>query len=88
MEPRFVAVERDGHLIGGAPLVIARRAGFHWIHALPFLLPALRSRLPACAHEVDAAVRARSARSSARCVRWGASGRFIAGRSRPRAPRW
>jgi hypothetical protein len=39
MEPRFVAVERAGRLVGGAPLVIERRAGFHWIHALPFLLP-------------------------------------------------
>jgi GNAT acetyltransferase-like protein len=56
MEPRFVAVERDGHLIGGAPLVIARRAGFHWIHALPFLLPGAPLAVPGLRDEVDAAV--------------------------------
>ena len=39
MEARFIAAERDGKLAGGAPVVIERRAGFHWIHALPFLLP-------------------------------------------------
>jgi GNAT acetyltransferase-like protein len=34
-----VAVEQDGALLGGAPVVIERRAGFHWLHALPFVLP-------------------------------------------------
>jgi CelD/BcsL family acetyltransferase involved in cellulose biosynthesis len=39
MESRFIAAESDGRVIGGAPVMIERRAGFHWIHALPFLLP-------------------------------------------------
>jgi hypothetical protein len=56
MTPRFVAVEDERGLLGGAPLVIERRAGLHWIHALPFVLPgaplARREALPA----VDAAV--------------------------------
>jgi hypothetical protein len=38
MSPRFVAVEEHGALLGGGPVFIQRRAGFHWIHALPFLL--------------------------------------------------
>jgi len=36
---RFVTVERDGVVVGGAPLVIERRAGLQWLHALPWLLP-------------------------------------------------
>jgi GNAT acetyltransferase-like protein len=56
METRFVAVEREGRLLGGAPLVIARRAGFHWIHALPFLLPGAPLAVPGTRDEVDAAV--------------------------------
>ena len=34
--PGYVAVERDGRLIGGAPAMVERRAGHHWIHAMPF----------------------------------------------------
>ena len=36
---RFVTVERAGVMIGGAPLVIERRGGLQWLHALPWLLP-------------------------------------------------
>lgn len=36
--PRLVAVERGGALVGGMPVVLERRAGFHWIRALPHLL--------------------------------------------------
>ena len=39
-ERRYVVAERDGVAIGGAPAVIERRAGAHWLHALPHLLPA------------------------------------------------
>ena len=35
---RFLAVESDGVLIGGMGVVLERRAGFAWIHALPWLL--------------------------------------------------
>jgi hypothetical protein len=56
MEVRFVVVERGGGLVGGAPLVIARRAGFHWIHALPFLLPGAPLAAPGMRAEVDAAI--------------------------------
>ncbi len=38
MSVRFLAVEADGALVGGAPLLVERRAGLHWLHALPFLL--------------------------------------------------
>lgn len=34
----FIAVEDHGTLIGGAGVVIERRAGFRWIHAQPWLL--------------------------------------------------
>lgn len=56
MESRFVAVEREGRLVGGASVAIERRAGFHWIHSLPFLLPGapLADEGARCA--VDAAV--------------------------------
>ena len=55
-EPRFVAVLREGRLLGGAPLVIERRAGFHWIHSLPFLLPGAPIAVPGARAEVEAAV--------------------------------
>ena len=56
MEARFVAAFEPGGLCGGAPLVIERRAGFHWIHALPFLLPAAPLAAPGVRRDVDAAV--------------------------------
>ena len=34
----WIAVERDGRLVGGAPAMIERRAGLHWIHAMPWAL--------------------------------------------------
>jgi CelD/BcsL family acetyltransferase involved in cellulose biosynthesis len=36
---RCLAIEADGVLIGGMPVLVERRAGFHALHALPFLLP-------------------------------------------------
>jgi GNAT superfamily N-acetyltransferase len=56
MEPCFVAVEREGRLVGGAPVVIERHAGFHWIHALPFLLPGAPLAVPGERESVDASV--------------------------------
>lgn len=40
VEVRVAVVERDGRLLGGAPAVLERRAGLHWLHALPMMLPA------------------------------------------------
>jgi hypothetical protein len=56
MEARFLAVEREGGLAGGAAVVIERRAGFHWIHALPFLLPGAALAAEGARGEVDGAV--------------------------------
>ena len=36
---RCLAVAEGGALAGGMPVLVERRAGFHWLHALPFLLP-------------------------------------------------
>src|SRR5439155_9746762 len=52
---RFVAVESDGSLIGGAGIVLERRAGFEWIHALPWLLGGAPLAAPGRHARVDAA---------------------------------
>ncbi len=39
MSVRCIAVETGGELDGGMPVLVERRAGFHALHALPFLLP-------------------------------------------------
>lgn len=52
---RFVAVERGGVLVGGMPLVIERRAGLHWIRALPHLLPGAPLAVDGAHAEVDRA---------------------------------
>jgi CelD/BcsL family acetyltransferase involved in cellulose biosynthesis len=36
---RCLEVAEGGELAGGMPVLVERRAGFHWLHALPFLLP-------------------------------------------------
>ncbi|MCC6652163.1 MAG: GNAT family N-acetyltransferase [Candidatus Eisenbacteria bacterium] len=55
-EQRFAAVERDGHLIGGAPLLVERRGGARWLHALPMLLSAAPIARAGEHAEVDMAV--------------------------------
>ena len=35
----FVAVEEEGALIGGGPLVLERRFGLEWMRAMPYTLP-------------------------------------------------
>jgi hypothetical protein len=52
---RFLAVERDGALLGGAPLFLDRRLGHTWIHAMPYVLPGTPLARPGCHAEVDAA---------------------------------
>ena len=57
-EARFVAVERGGALIGGAPLLIERRGFGRWLHALPYLLPGAPLAAADARVEVDFAVAA------------------------------
>ncbi len=38
MSAQWVCVEREGTLIGGAPVLIERRAGAEWLHAMPMML--------------------------------------------------
>jgi GNAT superfamily N-acetyltransferase len=56
MESRFIAAEDEFGFQGGAPLLIERRAGLHWIHSLPFLLPGTPLASNGARREVDAAV--------------------------------
>jgi len=56
MTLRFIAVERDGELIGGAPVVIERRAGLRWLHAMPFLLSGAPLARAGARESVDRAV--------------------------------
>lgn len=58
MSPRVLAVEEGGRLIGGAPLVVQRRFGFTWLHALPGVLPAAPLASPGRHRDVDLAVAA------------------------------
>lgn len=57
---RFAAAERNGVLVGGAPVLVERRGGLHWLHALPMLLTAAplaaAGSSPAEREAVDAAV--------------------------------
>lgn len=55
MSPRWLVVERDGREIGGMPVVVQRRGGFHWVHALPATLPAAPLAADGCREEVDLA---------------------------------
>lgn len=56
LESRFIVVEREGAPVGGAPILIERRAGLCWLRALPFLLPAAPLARPGDALAVDEAV--------------------------------
>jgi hypothetical protein len=56
MRTRFIAVEERGAFIGGAPIIVERRGGFHWIHALPFTLSGAPLAREGAHHAVDAAV--------------------------------
>jgi len=50
---RVAVVEEDGVLAGGAPVLLERRAGFHWLHALPMLLPGTPLARPGRHADVD-----------------------------------
>ena len=39
LHAEFLAIEREGRLIGGAPVLSDRRGGFHWLYASMFSLP-------------------------------------------------
>lgn len=53
---RVALVEEHGRLIGGAPVLIERRGGMHWLRALPMLLSGAPIALPGHHSEVDVAV--------------------------------
>jgi hypothetical protein len=53
---RCIAVERSGTLVGGTPVMVERRAGIEWIHALPYTLPGAPLAQAGAHAEVDAAV--------------------------------
>jgi len=55
MRVRCLAVEADGALAGGMPVLVERRAGFHALHALPFMLPGTPLARPEAHSAVDAA---------------------------------
>ncbi len=53
---RCLAIEAGGALAGGMAVLVERRAGFHALHALPFLLPGTPLAGPGAHAVVDAAV--------------------------------
>ena len=55
-EWRLLALEEGGSLVAGAPIVIARRGPFAWLHALPWLLPAPPLASPGGHAAADAAL--------------------------------
>ncbi|MEO5880488.1 MAG: GNAT family N-acetyltransferase [Candidatus Eisenbacteria bacterium] len=55
MSVRYLSLERAGRLCGGMPAILQRRAGFHWIHAMPALLSGAPLALPGEHREVDRA---------------------------------
>ncbi len=55
-EVRVIAAESGGALCGGAPVLIERRAGMIWLHALPFLLSGAPLANPGAHAAVDRAV--------------------------------
>jgi hypothetical protein len=56
MRLQFVGVSSGSTLMGGAPVLIERRAGLSWLRALPMLLPAAPLALEGHRAEVDLAV--------------------------------
>lgn len=55
-EVRVACVEEGGRLAGGAPVLLERRGGARWLHALPMLLPGTPLARPGAHVRVDAAV--------------------------------
>jgi hypothetical protein len=53
--PVFIAVERDGALVGGCIAMVERRGAFQWLHAMPWGLPGSPLALPGLHAEVDMA---------------------------------
>jgi hypothetical protein len=69
-EARYLVLEREATLVGGLPVLVERRAGWTWWHALPRLLPGAPLALPGSHQEVDAtcAVALRDAMAQARAL--------------------
>lgn len=51
---RVAVIEERGRLLGGAPVLLERRGGMHWLHALPMLLPGTPLASPGAHARVDA----------------------------------
>ena len=51
---RVAVVESQGRLVGGAPVLLERRGGLHWLHALPMLLPGSPLAVPGAHARADA----------------------------------
>ena len=58
MSLRCLVVEEGGALAGGMPVLVERRAGFHWLHALPLVLSGAPVARPGAHRSVDAAAAA------------------------------
>ncbi|HVP14038.1 MAG TPA: GNAT family N-acetyltransferase [Terriglobales bacterium] len=58
LTPCLIAVGEGPEFAGGMPVVVQRRGGFHWLHALPFLLPGAPLARPGREAEVDRAAAA------------------------------
>jgi hypothetical protein len=52
--PRVAVVEDAGRLLGGAPVLLERRGGLYWLHAMPMLLPGAPVAMPGEHARVDA----------------------------------
>jgi hypothetical protein len=55
-EWRLLVHHEDGLLAGGAPVILSRRGPFHWLHALPWLLPAAPLARPGAHARVELAL--------------------------------
>jgi hypothetical protein len=53
MRTLFVAVERDGALVGGCPVLVERRGPLQWVHVLPWGLSGAPLAVPGMHAEVD-----------------------------------
>jgi hypothetical protein len=65
MRAEFLVHEEDGALVGGAVVVVERRASFQWLHALPWLLPGAPLARPGRHADVDRAMGAALAERAA-----------------------
>lgn len=56
MRAEWLCIEQGAELLGGAPVLIERRAGAQWLHALPMMLSGAPIARPGAHEAVDAGV--------------------------------